>query len=190
MIIVLGEKMSNTILLPKACRQIAEFFADEREGNTSLYKRRGGFKREDIVAGAMGEIAAYLWLQQKGYEVGNPDFTIHKKKSYGADLSDGEYFFHVKTQTTQSVEKYGESWILQKTDKLVSVPTAKHYLLLCVVHIDTGEVEIKSCVSGTILASKKAWGKPRLEWFQKTKVALYLADIKKKVGRLFTLRSR
>jgi hypothetical protein len=166
MIIVLGEKMSNTILLPKACRQIAEFFADEREGNTSLYKRRGGFKREDIVAGAMGEIAAYLWLQQKGYEVGNPDFTIHKKKSYGADLSDGEYFFHVKTQTTQSVEKYGESWILQKTDKLVSVPTAKHYLLLCVCILTPVRWRLSLVLVVRFLHQKKRGGSLGLNGFK------------------------
>jgi hypothetical protein len=179
------------IKLTKACRLLAEFFADEREGNSSLYKKRGGFKREDIVAGAMGEMGVYLWLtKEMGYEVENPDLTIHSKKSYDADLTDGTYYFHVKSQTDTSAKKYGESWICQKTDKLVTEPQNRHYLVLCRVNIEEGVVQILSCVSGTALAKNKAWGKPKLEWFRKTKVALYLKDIKKKVGKLFTLRRK
>lgn len=179
------------IKLTKACRLLAEFFADDRESGTTLYKRRGGFKREDLVAGAMGEMGVYLWLtKEMGYEVENPDLTLHSKKSYGADLTDGAYYFHVKSQTDTSANKYGESWICQKEDKLVTNPGLKHYLVLCRVNIPEGRVTILSCISGTSLAKNKVWSKPRLEWFRKTKVALYLKDIKKKVGKLFTLRRK
>lgn len=179
------------IKLTKACRLLAEFFADERDQSVGLYKARGGFKREDIVAGAMGEMAVYLWLtKEMGYNVENPDLTLHSKKSFGADLSDGTYCFHVKSQTDTSARKYGQSWILQKSDKLVTEPKPRHYLVLCQVQIDTGIVQILSCVSGIAIAKNMAWGKPKLEWFRKTKVALYLSDIKKKVGKLFTLRRK
>lgn len=180
----------NKIVLTKSCRLLAEFFADARCPDNSLYKKRGGFKRQDIVAGALGEIASFLWLQERGYDVSNPDFSIHNKKSFGADLVSETHSFHIKSQTIESAEKYGDSWILQRTDRLVSSPEKGHYLILCNVDIENLEVHVKACVSGIKLADNSVWGECKLNWFRESKVALYLEDIKEKLGRAYALRSK
>lgn len=161
------------IQLTEDDRRIAELFADAREENdSSFYKRRGGFKREDIVCGALAEIAAFKYLFKKGLKVNFPDFTIHKKKSFSADLSDGENFFHVKGQTTASEKKYGCSYLFQKSDKLVTSPKENSYIICCVADLNTNEVEIKA----DLAAADIVWGAPKIKWLERTKVAFYLED--------------
>ena len=171
---------TKTIFLSKKDQKDARRFATKRvEQNMALYEKRGGFKKEDLISGAMAELAVYKLLQEKGIDVGKPDFTIHttRRKSYDADLSDSVHSFHVKGQTLESRQRYGASWIMQRTDPIINHPLLLHYLVPCTVDIDTGRVEIYGIMSIKSLVLQGCIGECKLEWFRKTKVALYLDHI-------------
>jgi len=175
--------MSNSVqtwFLNKTDQKRARKFANDRkEADTALYERRGGFKIEDIISGAMAELAVYRVLKEKGVEVGFPDFKLYEKgqKSYAADLSDGLHYFHVKGQTLESKKRYGASWLLQRNDPLVNQPERLNYIVPCTVDINTGRVEIYGILSALSLVQNHCIGECKVPWFQKTKVALYLDHI-------------
>ena len=171
---------TRTIFLSKAFQREAKQFATKRgEQNLALYEKRGGFKKEDLISGAMAELAVFRLLKDAGIKVGKPDFTIHatRTKSYDADLTDGVHKFHVKGQTLESKERYGASWIMQRTDPIINKPERMHYLVPCTVDIYTGRVEIYGILSIMSLVDQGCIGECKLEWFRKTKVALYLDHI-------------
>jgi hypothetical protein len=169
----------ETVFLTNADMKRAKKFAKERCQNIGLYQKRGGFKEIDIISGAMAEIAVYKLLKEREVPVGKPDFTIHSngRKSYDADLSDGLHNFHVKGQTIQSKQKYGASWIMQRKDPIVNSPQKLHYLVPCVVDTSTGRVEIFGIMSILSLKQHACFSECKLEWFRKTKIALYLDHI-------------
>ena len=171
---------TQIIFLNKTDQKTARRFATKRvEQNLALYEKRGGFKKEDIVSGAMAELAVHQLLKSKKVNVGKPDFTIHttRQKSYDADLTDGKHKFHVKGQTLESKSRYGASWIMQRTDPIINKPEKLHYLVPCTVDVKTGRVEIYGVMSITSLVEQGCIGECKLEWFRKTKVALYLDHI-------------
>lgn len=163
------------IHITKAERKRVEEFADKRCESTSLYQKRGGFKRVDIVSGGMAEIAAYKFLREHGFKVNKPDFTIHSngKKSYDADLIFEDKHFHVKGQTYESVKLYGESWLMQRNDKLVKEPLINNYLIPSVVDVSGNSVYIMGVPSFTALHNGHCFGECANPWFSKTKVAIY-----------------
>jgi hypothetical protein len=170
----------RTIYLNKTDQKKAKKFADERvQQNMALYEKRGGFKKEDIVSGAMAELAVYRVLKAHGAPVSKPDFTIYetRQKSYDADLTDGKHHFHVKGQTLESKRRYGASWIMQRKDPIINKPELLHYLVPCTVCVDTGRVEIYGIMSIRSLVNQGCIGECKVEWFRKTKVALYLDHI-------------
>jgi len=170
----------ETIFLSKMAIDKAKKFAEARvNDNVDLYKKRGGFKKIDLVAGALAELAVYKLLKLNGIPVGKPDFTIHNvgKKSFNADLTDGYYNFHVKGQTLESKALYGASWIMQRTDPIINSPELLHYMVPCTVCTETGRVEIYGIMSMTTLVQNGCIGECKNEWFKKTKVALYLDHI-------------
>lgn len=172
---------SEVIELDSKDRKKAERFADARcEEDQSLYKRRGGFKRCDILSGALGEIAVAKYLQALGFPVNNPDFEIYdkKNKSFDCDLTDGKRLFHVKSQSKKSAERYGESWLLQRRDPLVNAPTIKDYIIPCVVDLESNRVEIWGVISFNALVKNGGVGECKVPRFRTTKVALYLDSMK------------
>ena len=168
-----------TVRLTKANLAKARKFADERTKDNALYQKRGGFKVEDIISGALAEIAVYKLLKEKGIDVSKPDFEIYAKgkKSYDADLSDGTHHFHVKGQTLESKQRYGASWIMQRKDPIIANPELQHYLVPCTVCITTGRVDIYGLMSIRTLVDNACIQECKLEWFRKTKVALYMKYI-------------
>lgn len=164
------------IHITKAERRRVEEFADNRCANsTDLYQKRGGFKRVDIVSGALAEIAVYKFLRKEGIKVSKPDFGIYKRgeKSYDADLTYGDKKFHVKGQTYDSVKLYGESWLMQRKDKLVQKPMLNNYLVPCVVDVSGNEVYILGVPSFSALHSNSCFGECSHPFFRETKVAIY-----------------
>lgn len=176
----MGTSQIRTIYLSKVDQAKAKKFATERVAQSmALYEKRGGFKKEDIVSGAMAELAVYKVLKAHGCNVGKPDLTIHTKrqKSYDADLTDGKYHFHVKGQTLESKRRYGASWIMQRKDPIINETKLMHYLVPCTVCVDTGRVEIYGVMSIRSLVEQGCISECKVEWFRKTKVALYLDHI-------------
>lgn len=168
--------MYKQIKLTKKERFQCEAFADLRCENTTLYKRRGGFKRSDIVTGAMAEIAAYKMLKKCGIKASEPDFTIYEanEKSFDKDLTDGFFHFHVKGQNIVSAKRYGQSCLMQKTDPLLKSLETNHYFIYSTVSLDDNIVDIHCCLNTLDLII----GEPKLWRFRTTKVAIYLDDLK------------
>jgi hypothetical protein len=163
------------IKITKLERETCEGFAHAREESSSLYKKRGGFKSEDIVSGAMGEIAVYKLLKKNGHTLRKPDFEIYdrRNKSFDSDLRSGNKHFHVKSQTTKSAEQYGKSWLCQRNDPLFKNEGYNHYLVTTVVDLDKNTVEVLGFFPMFSVLKKNLIGECKVPWFQKTKVALY-----------------
>jgi hypothetical protein len=155
-------------------------FAEERCGDSDLYEKRGAFKKEDIIAGAMGEIGVWKYLRRRGFQdLSKPDFTIHDKgsKSYDADLMSGPRHFHVKSQTKASQSKYGSSWIMQRHDPCLQEIRYNHFLIPTVVDQGSRVVEIFGCISLKAIIEGGHIGELKVPWMRRTKVAIYLDSL-------------
>ena len=91
----------------------SEFAQKQLDTSKDLYAYRGEHRlskmKEDIIIGKLGEIAAYKYLRNKGYEINKPDFEIYEKqrKSFGADLiTNCGKKVHVKSQGYESMVRY------------------------------------------------------------------------------------
>ena len=169
------------IQLRKRDRTTVEKFADARFGGNSdaLYKKRGSFKRDDIVVGALAELAVYRFLKEQGIKTNRPDFKIYEKgqKSFNPDLTDGTRHFHVKGQSISSAKRYGNSWLMQRSDKLTKEPTRYHYIVPTEVNLRTNEVIIFGVISFTALHHNQCFMDCKLEQFNRTKTAIYLDSL-------------
>jgi len=166
----------EVVQLAKQHLLIARQFADLRTGDTALYSKRGGFKYDDLVCGALGELGAFKFLKDKGFKVGKPDFTLHtvKNKSYNADLFDKQgNLFHVKAQTVKSAALYGRSYLFQKNDPIIRNPGDADYVVPCLVDMDNLSVEIYGIIKASDVINGYL-GEPRLPQLRNTKVAVYL----------------
>lgn len=175
--------MMIVIKLKKKDLTEALHFAHKRSNDSSLYKHRGGFKSNDIVIGALGELAVYRFLTGLEIDVNHPDFTIHEAadKSYDADLQDEKgHYFHVKSQNVKSANAYGTSWLFQKKDEIVSNPKQGHYIIPTVVNTEKNEVYIMGCMGCKPLLD--VYKSPKLEHLRETKKALYFDDIDAKLS--------
>lgn len=152
--------------------------------NQDLYKKRGGFKEEDLWVGVLAEFASYYYLKEKKIEVDEPDLKIYnsRKKSYNADLSDGKRQFHVKGQSERSASLYGDSWLMQRYDKIVKNPHRNHFIVPCRVDIDKRKVKIWGIVSNFAIHRKGCWGECKHPAFRTTKVAIYLDSLYDKLS--------
>ena len=175
-----ARKTPVIVRLSKAARKRCEEFASARIAlDLSVYQKRGGVKREDLLSGAMAEEAVYSWLRKKGFKVEKPDFRILDSgfKSYDADLTDGNKKFHVKGQTYESVKRYGHSWLMQKYDPLIDYKNKgdllNNYLVPCTVDFGGNMVHIQCIPSFTALHSHDCFSHCSVDWFNKTKVAIY-----------------
>jgi hypothetical protein len=110
-----------------------------------------------------------------------PDFSIHLKRSFSADFTDGKNFYHVKSQTLSSQKLYGDSWLLQRTDPLVKGKENldNHYLILTTVDPKEFTMQITGIVRVSDLHNEGLFGECKIEWLRKNKVALYLNDLKR-----------
>lgn len=170
----------HKITLQKSQYKQCVDFAKQRFSDSELYKKRGGFKYVDILSGALGEYGVYQFLKNNEIKVNKPDFSIHSKsgKSYEADLTDGDAFFHIKSQTKESAVTYGKSWLLQRNDPILHKPYINHFLVPTIVDVQTGEVTILAIIDLMLLIDKGLIGECKVDWFRKTKVAIYFDALK------------
>ena len=183
---------SVTVELKPRDLEKAKNFAEARlEKSIDQYSRRGQTNidkiKYDITIGALGEIGIYRMLKRLGIKVSPPDFNIYeaKNKSYDADLHDKDgYRFHCKSQSRDSADTYGNSYILQyggngngHIDKLFKSRTNRDFLIPCLVDIDTKEVIIYGCIKVETLFKKDLIKMPRVKWLEFSKRAVYLEDL-------------
>lgn len=161
-------------------RKIKEF-AHLRSQNVGLYKKRGGFKYIDVVTGAMAEFGVFKVIPG----LSEPDLEIYKAKdkTFDADMKDGDNrMFHVKGQSKYSADKYGDSWLMQKTDPILNDPRNKNYLVLCTVDIQNEIVEIRACIPVRTIVSYNLLMLPVLPHLQDNKYALYMDEIRNTIN--------
>jgi len=133
----------------------------------------------DCIIGKLGELAAYTYLNSKGFEVSEPDFKIYTsfEKSYDADLvTKCGKNIHVKSQGFKSMMRYGASWLLQKNDKITRNPTEDDYILM--VSINANEADVLGVVRVLDLLENDLFEEPKVARYARTKKALYFDSIK------------
>ena len=160
----------------------ANKFAADRMGlSQELYEKRGEKNiskiEQDILTGAVAELAVYNFFRRNEIRTSKPDFVIYDKKdkSFSADLRSTKYNIHVKAQTFGSANKYGASWLFQKEDKLFKNPSDTELLVLCLV--DGNFVNIETIVSTKQIVENGFLEEPIVYRYQLTKKAIYLNRI-------------
>lgn len=157
----------------------SEFASTRVSGSEALYKQRGEGRSskifDDIFSGALGEYAVYSYLNSVGYQCTPPDFNNYsaKHKSFDSDLVvDGDINLHVKSQPLVSMNRYGSSWLLQKSDPLVSNPGANDFFVFNTVDPNNTSVSIL----GFCKCADIKYGECKVPSWRSTKVAIYLSD--------------
>lgn len=180
----------EVIKISKLDRMRCEDFANEQiDTSINHYKKRKQGNRDkiiqDIVTGKLGELAAHRLLKRHGIHAKEPDFNIYigRKKSFDADITWKGNNFHCKSQTEESANKYGTSWILQyggagfgHQDKLFRHCDDNDFLIATVV--SETFVTIFYCTPVRLLFDRDLVKLPQLKWFHDTKRAIYWDDIK------------
>lgn len=155
-------------------------FAEERiSGSKSVYAYRGESRVDkmidDIIIGCMGEWAVEAHLSSIGFECSEPDMVIYekKRKSFDADLYVDDICIHVKSQGVESAKRYGNSWLFQRRDSLVSNPDDNEILAFTNVDLEARKVEIL----GYCWAKDMKYSECKVWSYRTTKVAVYLPEI-------------
>lgn len=173
--------LKNVIMVKLTLADIrkAGEFAKLRAKDVELYKKRGGFKVEDIINGALGELAVNKLLKDAFPDITDPDFNIYDKsqKSYKADMQSGNKHFHVKSQSILSAETYGASWLMQRHDPTLKNPEHNHYMVPTVVDVKNKVVWVYGVIPMKTLVSEGLVGECVVPMFRQTKVCIYLETI-------------
>lgn len=164
-------------------------FAYERIGlSADLYTYRGEQRQdkmiEDCIIGTVGEWGAYKFLKSKGIKVSKPDMKIYenRRKSFAADLISEDAIYHVKSQGKASSAKYGHSWLMQRHDKVVNKPADNEYFIF--TEVDGRDVNILAVLKCKDLSDNGLYSECKVPFYRKTKVAIYLDDLKNLRRRL------
>lgn len=181
--------MITSIQLNQPLIDKCQAFALERIGlSEDLYRKRGEARKskmvEDICVGTMAEWACYSYLKDKAascVEITEPDMTIYekRKKSFSPDLqytAVTEVFnIHVKSQTHESANKYGASWLFQKEDKLFKSAGENDYIAFCLV--EGSKVDIMAIVKVLELVERDLLAEPKVFQYKHSKKAIYLDQV-------------
>lgn len=158
----------------------SEFAISRIRDSYNLYRFRGKSKYDkilsDIKTGAMGEWGVYYKLLSCGYDASEPDMDIYsdKCKSYNCDLELGDVRIHVKSQSLDSCSRYGNSWLVQKSDPMVLDP---HYLdLFAFTSVDPINGTVN--VLGFHWADSMKYSECAVPSYRKTKLSVYLRNIR------------
>lgn len=159
-------------------KRAKEFASNRMKGSNTLYKFRGESNEEkmyeDILVGLVGEWGVYEYLKKKGIEVNKPDMNIYtsRNKSFNADFRSETDAYHVKSQTVASIKKYGHSWLLQRTDRIVKQPAENDHFVF--TKVDGREVEIL----GLYKCKNIVYGECKVPRYRFSKIAVYLEEQK------------
>lgn len=154
-------------------------FAEEcYETNIEEYARRGQHSKwaiiQQITDGKFAECGVYVYLKQFSDSLSLPDFGVYSYgKSYSCDLYYKAYKIHVKTQRKSTQDKYGQSYLLQKTDPIAIKPTLSDIICFTTVK-DSDTVLLDGFMSCRRMI--KWLTLPKKVELQKTKNAIYLSD--------------
>lgn len=157
----------------------------EQVVHTDVYAFRNGQfnkdrRREQHMSSKLAEFAVYQFFQSKNIHVTEPDLSIKSRgnKSWDPDIeiNNQKIPIHVKSREVKMAEKYGLSWIGEKTDKkLYKEPEG--YLALCLV--EDKLVKIYTFIESKFVKESGFFREPKLKKHREKKFAIYYEDIEK-----------
>lgn len=137
----------------------------------------------DIFYGKLAEWGVYfIYLERGRNNLNPPDMTIYtaKQKSYDADLKYGLFNLHIKSQTYESAERYGDSWMFQCKDPLFELSSEYDIMVGCRVSIHEPS---KNFIEGAFVEiklerqfNKLILSDPKLAKFHGIKKTVYLKE--------------
>ncbi|MCK9370555.1 hypothetical protein M0R04_11650 [Candidatus Dojkabacteria bacterium] len=157
---------------------VKDFIAKRYEDLTFYNDNRAFSKIADILVGVIGELGAYQYLRDKGYDVNLPNFEYTKNKTYAADFAteDGSKKFHVKSQSLESARRYGDSWLIQRNDRIVKVqPIIENEFIICCA-VDPVNFSVRILLDKPV--KDVVYNECKVPAYALTKVAIYLEDNK------------
>lgn len=111
--------------------------------NIDEYRNRNQFDekkiQDDITIGKLAEWGVFFIYVNRGrHSVTLPDMRILgvKDKSFDCDLSWDLFRLHIKSQTEESANRYGSSWIFQNKDPLFGYSNEYDIIVGCSVTLD------------------------------------------------------
>jgi hypothetical protein len=137
----------------------------------------------DIFYGKLAEWGVYfIYLERGRSNINPPDMNIYdfRKKSFDADLKYGLFNLHIKSQTYESAERYGDSWMFQAKDPLLDTAGDYDIMIGCRVALDQPSEDSIEGALVQIKLEKKfrdlVIGEPRLSKFYGNKKTIYLKE--------------
>ena len=163
------------------CRHFAERSLKSSVDEYARRKQVNEHKiKSDIMLGKLAEFGVYfIYLEQGRTNITAPDINIYsaKNKSFDPDLRWGMFNLHIKSQTLMSSQLYGDSWVFQSKDPVVTAPN--EYDIFIGTCVDCAEEA--ECCTVSILLEKQLnsvkFGQPKLQKFNaNNKTCIYLKD--------------
>lgn len=170
----------------KLCNQYAK---DELESTYEQRTKRNQFNKAAMVhqttTGKLAEWAVTLFFTDKENTISDPDMQIYSafNKSFDADLQLDGYDLHVKSQSKESAERFGTSWMFQYSgrgsghkDPLLRL--ADGLVAFCVVDFNRKEVILHGICGFASIRDRLR--EPVKKTLKNTKRCIYLEDLNKK----------
>lgn len=156
------------------CKNFADMVVDT---NKDCYAKRNQTDIEkikhDIFIGKLGEWGVYFIYLERGHKICPPDMNIYsvKDKSYDADLKFGLFNLHIKSQTFESSQRFGHSWMFQANDPVLIKPNEYDIFIGCNVFEDFFvEIKLERKFEELII------GEPKLKKLIGIKKSIYLKE--------------
>jgi hypothetical protein len=166
----------------KICQHFAERSYQTNIDCYALRKQTSPEKiKQDIMLGKLAEWGVYfIYLARGRQSICPPDLQVYdaSRKSFDPDLHWGLYNLHVKSQTFESADRYGDSWIFQSKDPLFDKAGQYDIMIGCRVCFDdcdggcNVDIRLEKRFVDLVVAA------PKMSKFNDNKKAVYLEDNK------------
>lgn len=133
--------------------------------------------KQDIMIGKLAEWGVYfIYLDRGRKTISLPDMSVYSRrnKSFDPDLNWGLYKLHIKSQTSLSAKRYGDSWVFQSKDPLFEYSNEYDIVVGCRVDFYTDGAYVKIELEKPF--KKLVFGEPKLSKFENNKKVVYLKD--------------
>ena len=164
----------------KMCQHFADRVIDT---NLQCYSKRRQLNadkiRQDIFIGKVAEWGVFFnYLKRGRTNIQPPDMRVYlaEDKSFDSDLRWGLFHLHVKSQTFESADRYGDSWIFQTKDPLFEFASGYDIVIGCRVTVDSFNENAFVEILLEKQFQKLTFGDTKLSKFSGNKKALYLKD--------------
>lgn len=169
-------RLSQDIL--KMCEAFADMvlktnqYAYAKRNQTDLNKIRN-----DIILGKLGEWGVYFRYIDQRRLLEPPDMKIYpiNKKSFDADLQWNLYSLHIKTQSIDSMNRFGLSWMFEAKDPVLQMPNEYDIFVGCIATMGNKDNDPLVQIKCEIPFTEVIIGEPKLKKLN-TKKCIYFKD--------------